>query len=168
MNSKVENNQLILPGGMSYKMMVLPPLETITPELLQKIKELVNEGLVILGPKPNRSPSLKNYPLADAKVKDLADELWGAGQSNRPVSEVGKGKVFCGIEMQEALNQIGLAKDVDFPADKPLLFTHRSNGEQDIYFITNQSDSVVDVSAVFRTTNKHPELWDATNGSMRN
>lgn len=167
MNSKVENNQLILPGGMTYKMMVLPPLETFTPELLQKIKELVNEGLVILGPKPNRSPSLQNYPLADAKVKDLADELWGVEQSSRSVREVGKGKVLWGMDMQQALNEIDLAKDFDIQTNKPLLFTHRQKGEQDIYFITNQSDSAVDVSAVFRTKNKQPEIWDATNGNMR-
>ena len=88
----VKNGRLTLPDGMSYGLMVLPPLETITPELLQKIKDLVTAGAVILGPKPNRSPSLKNFPLADKEVKAIANDLWGASKlSEKKAIAVGKG-----------------------------------------------------------------------------
>ena len=66
---KVKNGDLVLPDGMSYHMLVLPKLETMRPELLKKISELVKEGITILGPAPLRSPSLQNYPAADVQVK---------------------------------------------------------------------------------------------------
>jgi hypothetical protein len=62
---------------MSYSILVLPQLKTIRPELLLKIKELVMQGAVVLGPRPVTSPSLQNYPAADKQVAVLADELWG-------------------------------------------------------------------------------------------
>ncbi len=37
----VKNGNLVLPDGMQYRMLVLPKLETMRPELLQKISELV-------------------------------------------------------------------------------------------------------------------------------
>ncbi len=68
----VKDGNLVLPDGMSYRMMVLPPLETMRPELLRKIKQLVSEGASVYGPSPERSPSLQNYPASDDEVKALA------------------------------------------------------------------------------------------------
>ncbi|RZM12742.1 MAG: glycoside hydrolase family 2, partial [Pedobacter sp.] len=74
---KVKDGRMVLPDGMSYKLLVLPKLKTIRPELLAKIKELVAQGANILGPAPERSPSLTGFPEADAKVKTMAAEIWG-------------------------------------------------------------------------------------------
>ncbi len=40
----VKNGRLILPDGMSYQVLVLPPVEAMTPDLLKKIKQLVEAG----------------------------------------------------------------------------------------------------------------------------
>lgn len=168
LKSWVKDNTLMLPGGMSYKLMVLPPLETITPELLTKIKNLVNDGLVILGPKPTHSPSLKNYPNADKEVQNLADQLWGDVQNGKVLKSVGNGKVMQGYNLTDALAVINLEKDVHFSAEQPLLFTHRRTDQQDIYFFTNQSDKNLSFDVKFRVTGKKPQLFDATNGTIRN
>lgn len=164
----VQDGKLMLPDGMSYKMMVLPPLETITPELLKRIKQLVNDGAVILGPKPNRSPSLKNYPMADSLVKSLADELWGnANTDDNIMHAFGKGLVMMNVTMEDALGHLNVYKDYDVPEGKPLLLTHRKTDGKDIYFVTNQSDEKVQATITFRVNGKQPELWDANHGSSR-
>ena len=61
----VKDGKLTLPDGMSYRILVLPRLNSMRPELLRKITELVKHGGIILGPAPNRSPSLQNYPDCD-------------------------------------------------------------------------------------------------------
>ena len=38
---KVKDGRLVLPSGMSYRVLLLPEVETMTPALLRKIKELV-------------------------------------------------------------------------------------------------------------------------------
>jgi hypothetical protein len=163
----VEDGKLMLPDGMSYRMMVMPPLKTITPELLEKIKELVDAGAVILGPRPERSPSLKNFPQADVQVKALADAVWGNEKVEKSDRAFGKGRVFTGYSLQEVLQKLNIIKDLHAPEEKPLLFTHRKSGNKDIYFITNQSDERIDGDIDFRVTGKQPELWDATTGKTR-
>ncbi len=53
-----------------------PQLDTMRPELLRKIRDLVADGGAILGAPPARSPSLQNHPQCDQRVRELAAELW--------------------------------------------------------------------------------------------
>ena len=90
----VEDGRLVLPDGMSYRVLVLPDKETMTPKLLRKIKDLVAAGATVIGPRPKKSPGLSGYPGCDTEVKTLADELWG-GCDGEHVTEYafGKGRV---------------------------------------------------------------------------
>ncbi|MCX6926226.1 MAG: glycosyl hydrolase, partial [Verrucomicrobia bacterium] len=78
----VKDGRLVLPDGMSYRVLVLPEVPTMTPALLRKIRELVKAGATILGPPPVKSPSLSGYPQCDAEVKKLAAEMWGGGMGS--------------------------------------------------------------------------------------
>jgi hypothetical protein len=73
----VKDSLLVLPDGMSYRVLALPEQETMTPSLLRKIKSLVQAGATVIGPAPRRSPSLSGFPACDAEVQDLAHEVWG-------------------------------------------------------------------------------------------
>ena len=98
----------------------------------------------------------------------MAKELWGTVDGVKVKSaKVGKGLVLSGMEMQEALDQIGAAPDCKFGKDDPALFIHRSVADGEIYFISNQSDKTITVNPEFRITGKSPELWQATNGISR-
>lgn len=164
----VKDGNLTLPDGMSYKLMVLPPLETMRPELLQKIKQLVDQGAAVLGPPPDHSPSLQNFPSADDEVKALSAELWGeANDKILKSAKSGKGMIYNVNDLQPVLNQIGLIPDVSVPEDIPLLWIHRRLGDIEIYFITNQSGNPVNFEATFRVTGRKPEFWDPTSGMIR-
>ncbi len=165
----VKDGKLMLPDGMSYRILVLPKLETMRPELLEKIKELVNNGAVVLGPKPSRSPSLQSYPKADAKVEKLAAGLWGNidGKTVK-VNKVGKGLVIDGMDMQEALNLIKVIPDFKIAATDSVLFIHRKLQNAEVYFISNQTGRTISINPEFRITGKSPECWNAINGSSRN
>ena len=65
---KVEDGRLVLPDGMSYRLLVLPPSETMTPVLLAKIKELVEAGATVVGSKPLKSPSLSRLSEVRCRV----------------------------------------------------------------------------------------------------
>ena len=73
----VKNNRIILPSGMSYRVMVLPDDQLMTPATLKKNKRAAEAGATIIGPRPKGSPSLSGYPGCDKKVKQMADELLG-------------------------------------------------------------------------------------------
>ena len=115
----VKDKQLVLPDGMSYRLLVLPQVETMTPKLLHKIKDLVSDGATVVGAPPVKSPSLSDYPHCDEEVKALAAELWGSGEAPAQLTArpFGKGRIFWGGEIKpkqtaalEAVNQLGAAK----------------------------------------------------------
>jgi len=142
---QVQDGRFVLPDGVSYRILVLPPSATMRPELLAKIKTLVDAGGAVFGPAPERSPSMANYPACDDEVKRLAAELWG------------QGRVLTGDTLDGALAQLQLTPDVACPAD--ILWKHRRDGDTDIYFLTNQKDAARSETISFRVDGKAPELW---------
>ena len=149
---QVQDGRFVLPDGVSYRILVLPPSATMRPELLAKIKSLVDAGGAVFGPAPERSPSMENYPACDDEVKRLAAGLWG------------QGRVLTGDTLDGALAQLQLAPDVACPAD--ILWKHRRDGDTDIYFLTNQKDAARSETISFRVDGKAPELWWPETGCL--
>ena len=164
----VKDGMLTLPHGTSYRMLVLPELKTMRPGLLAKIKQLVADGGVILGPRPERSPSYENYPHADEHVRDMAGQLWGDvdGVQTRS-ARFGKGLVLNGMDMAEALATVHCLPDCALGADLPVVYCHRRLPDADIYFLANQSSEKVAFSPVFRVSGRQPELWNPATGTCR-
>jgi hypothetical protein len=158
---------------MSYRLLVLPELDSMRPELLARLRQLVKAGGIILGPPPSRSPSLADYPQCDARVKKLADELWGQREEVNAASSLrttqhatGKGRVFRSSELQLVLDELGIARDFGGADPKKILATHRTSREADIYFLSNQGEQATAITPVFRVSGKLPELWDAASGRV--
>lgn len=164
--ASVKDGKIILPSGMAYRLLVLPQLETMRPEVLRKLKELLMAGANIMGPAPKRSPSMASYPQADSEVQTLAAELWG-DQSGMD-RKVGKGRLFMPAKsLQPVLDELKVMPDLSVGADSPVLFIHRATAEGDIYFLSNQSDQPVTVQPAFRVKGKQPELWNPLTAEIR-
>jgi len=165
---KVKEGMLTLPHGTQYRVLVLPKLETMRPEVLAKIKELVHGGAVVLGPAPNRSPSLQNQPEADTQIHTMAAELWGEVDGvNVTHRQYGKGLIMNGLTMEEVFEIIDCIPDCKLPEDHSIHYGHRAMDGIDIYFISNQTNEEKIVEPGFRITGKQPELWEATTGLIR-
>ena len=164
--AKVENGRLALPSGASYRVLVLPPVATMRPELLRKIEEFVKSGLIVYGPRPVQSPSLMGFPECDNKVKLIAGRLWGNIDGKNVLwNSYGKGKVCFGINLDDFLSKAGLEPDVISPDD--FVYTHRKDGDADIYFIASQKKEECKTEISFHIANKQPEFWDALTGERR-
>lgn len=165
----VKDGKFVLPDGMSYRVMVLPPIKTMRPHVLAKIEELVKQGGIVIGQKPEKSPSLQNYPACDTELTTIADKLWNGNSSeDKYKKEYGKGLVLNGYNLTEVFGMLKLEKDLTVPENTPILWTHRSMPGMDIYFISNQSDEEIEISPVFRVNkNLKPQLWDAVSGEIR-
>ncbi|WP_303208009.1 glycosyl hydrolase [Bacteroides oleiciplenus] len=160
----VRDGRLVLPHGTTYRLLVLPPQDTMRPEVLAKIEQLVADGAIVLGQRPNRSPSLQNYPDADRIVQEAAGRMWG--DASTKYHRYGKGMVMKDLSLEEVFRIIEIAPDclVDNPSVR---YLHRSLGDKDIYFLTNISDKPVSFIADFRIKGMQPELWDAVTGTTR-
>jgi hypothetical protein len=161
----VRDGKLVLQDGMSYRVLVLPEMETMTPELLAKIGDLVKAGATIIGSRPQKSPSLVNYPKCDAKVKQLADEIWGDAP---PVT--GKNDMFIPPYPDYdtvAKRLAAMNVSPDFSASQPLRYNHRQLENVEAYFVSNPSNAAVSATCTFRVVGKQPELWNPLTGQIR-
>ncbi len=163
-----DEGRLVLPDGMSYRILVLPQTDRIRPELLRKIRSLAAGGAIIVGPKPFLSPSLQNgAEKSDREVKALADEIWGdldGVQRNRRF--YGKGLVTWGLPLEEVLSLADIPRDAEFagPLDSYIEWIHRRTHDADIYFVANRTDRSREIESRFRVEGKEAELWHPDTG----
>jgi hypothetical protein len=162
--------RLVLPDGMSYRILVLPQSDRMRPELLRKIRDLVFGGATILGPKPVKSPSLQGgCEKTDVEVQALADEVWGDLDGlQRNKHYYGKGLVVWGLPPEQVAAAVNLPKDAEFagPLDSNIVWIHRRTGDAEVYFIANRTDRAADVEARFRVGGKEAELWHPDSGQI--
>ncbi len=166
----VENHQLVLKSGMKYRLLVLPPSDrNISPALLKKFRTFVADGLALVGPPPLNAPGLENYPQCDAEVKSLAAELWGKCDGQKITEHtLGQGCVYWGEPLEKVFAALAAKPDFEFDSSNKakLSFIHRTDGDAEIYFVSNQRDRFETVDGTFRVTGKIPELWHADTGVM--
>lgn len=157
----VKDGRLVLPDGMSYRMLVVDLEEkAAVPEALRKIIELAEMGAtVVLGRRrPEAAPGLTNFPACDEEVRRLAEKLWGSGE--KKFSRVlGKGQVIGGTAMDEVLRAESLLPDFAGPWD----YIHRRSADADIYFVAGEGHA----ECGFRVAGREPELWDPVTGQIR-
>ncbi len=167
---KVKNGRFVLPDGMSYRLLVLPRLDTMRPELLRKLRDLVAAGGVILGDPPSRSPSRQNFPQCDAEVRALAHELWGTSAHSPEVAfslSYRKGRVFRSAELQSVLDALQIPPQVSEIDPRRILWTHRAGADAEIFFLSNQSEQTATIAPVFRSSGRIPEIWDPATRDIR-
>jgi hypothetical protein len=167
----VKDGKLTLPHGMTYRVLLLPDSLTIMPDALQKIYELVEAGAVVVGPKPQRSPSLHDYPNCDKQVRKLAAKLWGnCDGQNIKENTFGKGKVIWGKSWKQIFTDLEVRPDFEYTSDwtnTRLNYIHRRVKQKDIYFVANRDGKAADTICSFRVSGKQPELWYPDTGQIR-
>ncbi|MEN8227389.1 MAG: glycosyl hydrolase [Bacteroidota bacterium] len=164
----VADGKFVLPDGMAYSILVLPENTNMRPAVLAKMEELVQAGGTILGARPGKSPSLQNYPQCDREILEISDRMWGVSHAGGKLEKAyGSGYVFDGMGLQEALDLIHVPGDLKYPADVPLLWTHRTLPGMEIYFLTNQGEEVLSFEPSFNVSGHQPQLWNAVTGEIR-
>ncbi len=159
----VRNHKLVLPDGMSYRILVLPGMETMTPELLAKIRDLAKAGATIIGGPPQKSPSLANYPRCDVEVKRIAGEIW----HGPAVPVVHTNDIFTPPYPDYETVTNCLPVPPDFDSSAPLRCIHRHLKKAEIYFVSNPTHSPRAADCRFRVEGKQPELWAPVTGQIR-
>jgi hypothetical protein len=167
----VQNGRIVLPDGMSYRLLVLPERKDVPVEVLRKIKELAAAGATVAGPRPEKASGLKDYPRCDRAVRELAAEVWG-DCDGKTVTEhpFGKGRVAWGKPLREILRADQIPPDFECQGKQPgtwLDFIHRRTEDAEIYFVANRNPREESATCTFRVEGKTPELWDPATGEMR-
>jgi hypothetical protein len=162
----VKDGRLVLPDGMSYRVLVLPSTTFVTPRTLGRVRELVQQGATVIGPRPTKSPSLADYPKCDAAVGAMASELWADTDMAAGEHVLGKGRVIWGRAPEQVLGSMGVGPDCQFAGGGKISWIHRTVDGAEVYFVSNQTARSQEVDCTFRTGGKAPELWHPESGEM--
>lgn len=162
----VKNGKLVLPDGMSYRILVLPENTNMPVPVMQKVKELVFAGATVIGPKPEKDSGLKDFPQCDVRVKEMAAAVWGKCDGKTVKQQAyGKGKVYWNVPIKDVLKEKGVGPDFVCDNENAFIdFIHRSVGDTEIYFIANRNNRDEKAVCRFRMSGKTPEIWDAITG----
>jgi len=166
----VKDGRIMLPDGMSYRVLVLPDQQKIPLEVLHKLGELVSGGATIIGPRPMDVPGLQEYESRGTELRELADHMWGACNGTTVKSNsYGKGRVVWGLTPEEWLAGESVGPDFSCRTEENtgnMDFIHRQTAHSDIYFVRNKTRNQVNATCLFRVNNKTPHIWDPADGSM--
>lgn len=195
--TKVKNGRIVLPDGMSYKLLVLQncvsPVSEITKEVgayqslslssepskrmslpeIKKIRDLILEGATVIGAPPLESAELKDYNNSDTEVREVAREIWGdLDGKEKTERNFGKGRIIWGKSPKQILEEAGVGHDFSFTGQdtKPddFDYIHRQSGGTEIYFVINRTQEYQTRDFTFRVVGKQPELWDPVTGKIAN
>ncbi|WP_106831665.1 glycosyl hydrolase [Parabacteroides pacaensis] len=157
MSLTVKDGVICTPVGGKYHVLILPETVWMTPKILTKMEELAKAGATIIGTKPQKSPSLQNYPACDEIVASLADKLWNSKRiKNSSLTDVLKKDKHLVPDFQIENNR-----------NAEVSFIHRKVQNTDIYFLANSRTESNQRICKFRVTGKRPELWNPLTGDIK-
>ena len=188
----VEDGRLVLPDGMSYRILVLPRLEQIDLDVMRRIERLVLDGMVLVGEPPRRTTGLAHYPDGDGELNEIVNRMWRCNAGswldgvNRTENVYGKGRVIRGQKLSHVLASLRAPSDFSYVSDDPatrLDYIHPATERPAIYFVTNRFamngindyyyrylpvayDRFEQVECRFRVTGKRPEFWNPHTGEI--
>ncbi len=174
----VKDGKVVLPGGASYSLFVVPGTRQMNPEaktmsldVAKKLLEMIKAGATVYiekKPKKTFNPSEKK------EFETVVDEMFAGDfesldNGNIRMKSLGKGRLITGVYKATSFKNIGINKDFlalneNGYQTKKLAWTHRCADGKEIYFISNQQAQKRQLSLSFRVAGKKPELYFPVSG----
>lgn len=157
---KIESGALNL-GANKYKAVVLPNVERVPVETLQKLEAFAKQGGVIIAArrKPADLPGNNATKTERQQHNELIQRLF---EGAKPLTHF----VADDKQLGETLASL-VRPDVTFaPAVPGIGFIHRRTPEADIYFLANSTNERQQVQARFQVTAPRAETWNPLTGEI--
>ncbi len=158
---KVEDGQLVAPGGARYRALYLGGSSRVmTLPTLRRIAAIADAGIPVIGEAPQRDPAMKGDPTEFAA---LVDRLWKGTTTAKP-------RITPAQDIDAGLARIGIAPDFRVTggaSDSDYRFVHRTLPDGELYFVNNRQNRAEKIEARFRVTGRQPEIWRAIDGTAK-
>lgn len=153
----VKDGQWVTPEGLSYRLLWLPDCPRMLPETLERMLDLVKQGGIVVGNRPQGIATLSGGSDAEARFKNAVNALWGANAT------IGKGRVISGVSLEAALKGLRMAPDLE---GEEVLWNHRRTDDADWYFVAPSTPNGFKGTLKFRAVGE-VELWNPATGEVK-
>ena len=167
----VKNGKLSFPGGATFPFLALPDIRFINYSTLTEIERLVCDGAIVYGEKPQNMLSLKDKTENPEYFEDLRSKLWKDYKNGRNgKNHYGKGTVWWGTSINGILKNLNVepAFSTTLPDSLEVLSIHKTNGDEDVFFVVNQHKRLLNFECSFTVGDKAPEIWNPMTGEYKN
>lgn len=166
---KVKNGKIIVPGGIEYRVLVLPNHRILSLDALKKVESILSQGAEVIGHKPEKLISLVGDEKAQREFQRVADKIWGDDTQDKGSRKYKKGTISWGVSARDYLISKKVSPDWEIVNGNvnDFDYIHYTIGNQEVYFISNQTEERQIFETVFRIEGRQPELWDALTGEIR-
>lgn len=186
--ASVEDGRIVLPGGSSYAVLVVPGARAMMPNgnrmslaVARRLVQLAKDGAtLVFEERPERTLGLEEQDGSEAELKALMDELFGgeertlrAGKDEQlSYYQVGKGRVLKGSYQASSLRPLMVDEDLIIRdrqqrGQKSIAWNHRQTPDADIYFLSNQLEASRSLDLSFRVKGRQPWIYNAVDASVK-
>jgi len=151
--AKVADGRIVFPDGMSYRLLILPRVDAMTPTLALKLEQMVQAGATIVGTRPRQSPSLEAFGKADKQLSLVCERLFGESVPGT-VRKLGKGAVIVDAVPETHPLQMDGAQWIWTDEGDPSVATPTGERTFDTHFSIPQGKQVVRARALFTADNR--------------
>jgi hypothetical protein len=147
----VKDGRIVLPSGMSYRVLALPGGKAMSPEVLERSKAWPTRARRS-SPKPEKAPA---WPATGVRRRGdaVAEGLWSKGVRDQSPAD--------------ALAALGVPPDFACTnAQSRVMYIHRLVEGADVYFVSSQRPVADEVTCSFRVSGRAPELWHPDIGKI--
>jgi hypothetical protein len=158
---KVEHGVLAVNDN-RYPIVVLPGVERIPVETLQKLEDFARHGgiLVATGRTPSLAPGLAEGETQTSQIREMSRRLFEGASSPAPLvkdEDTGLGKMLSSLVTPDVLLS---------PPAPEIGFVHRRTEFADFYFLASTGNQARSMQATFRVAGMQPEWWDPFTGKV--
>ncbi len=155
-------------GDMSYDLLILASLKSISPEAALSIKAYVESGgkVVVIDQLPSQSLHYNDFETNDVLVKRTLQDLLAAHSQAFVTLDAPESLDVLFAWTQNMLKQAGTTPDVLINAPSENVFQiHQYTADKDVYFFTNvHRYNTSSFEATFPVDGKYPWVWNPETG----
>ena len=170
LRASVKDGRLVLPGGMSYRMLVLAGGDHMTLAAARQVEALVKAGATILGPiqAGRLARASETAPMATRKFGASPMNSGGRMPPMAPENARPDWGRWSGAGRRLTSWQRSTPRRISTPAERTWTSstpTSRS-GKDDIYYLANHRDTPASFTGVFRVAGGTPQAWNPETGTI--
>ncbi len=160
-------------GDASYRIVVLPNLAGIDPEMLERIADFCHSGGTVVATirLPDRAYGVVDHERKQARVQDLIQSMFGSGNANQPRRKTyGRGLAIFVPDETEEFKKIlaGLSPQAQMKGPhETIYFVQRGEPGHEGYFLANTSDAEREVEIIFRDGKGRASEWNPMTGAVK-
>ena len=156
---KMENNKLKTTGGNCYKALIIPGARLMPHHVLEKIRQLADEGatIVFLDHYPEDVPGFGNLSLRRNLFRENLEKIQHYDKAQ------GKGTILFGTDYNQTLTQTGILPE-KMKIEHGLSYLRRNYDDGSIYFISALKDTDMEAWIPLNVLAKSIMIFNPMNG----